>query len=89
MRESGERTGDHTEGSGGRRQTSLRSTKTTWEEIAGGDEKYELQDVQTNSPFPSESQQALFKRKLIQFAEVVKILARSQSQLKQTVLYYS
>lgn len=49
----------------------------------------DLQDMQTNNLFLSETQQVLFKRKLINFPEIVKIFAKSQSQLNHIVLYYS
>lgn len=51
----------------------------------------ELQDVKTNSLFPSESQQELLKRKSICFPEIVKIFAKKPVTTKthSAVLFIS
>lgn len=46
--------------------------------------------MQTNNPIASECQQALLKRKLIHFSEVVKIFAESvTTKVHSTVLFIS
>lgn len=58
-------------------------TKQLLDKVVGGGKKSYRMCRPTN-PFPSESQQMLFKRKLIHFPELVKIFVERQTQLRHS-----
>lgn len=50
--------------------------------VGGGKKSYRM--CRPTNPFPSESQQVLFKRKLIHFPELVKIFVERQTQVRHS-----
>lgn len=50
--------------------------------VGGGKKSYRM--CRPTNPFPSESQQVLFKRKLIHFPELVKIFVERRTQIRHS-----